>query len=461
MHLPEEARPSLKSVLVIGLSPTAIQLAREVAKIHQSIRFDVLIADEFDNTPDTYDDTRQSNLKFIVAKYCYTKTLWANKNNVKTIETDFQNLEGKFTINDWLKTFLDTKLKTYDFVMAPILPFQRWKWFQALKSKKPIFCSSRVASDLEWDKLFAKQILQDAGVPTPKFRLLDNENLVADVSTLELPAVVKCNIAFTHLGYGSWVFNDTSYTRILPLVQAAALEENKSSVFYTEDFVNGPEISAHFLCNGYEWQFMGAARDYKKRKDNDQGANTAGAGSYAPAETWTDDVRDQVYGYMDKLLSYLSMIGIKFRGIIYLGIIVDPSGQAQVLEINTRPGSPEFHAILKTMDRSNLLENLYRATIGAELLPITHNNQSGVAITLLHKDYTPDIKLDAVRPDFSNVPEEIDFSQGMGMRTAHNIHGILVASGESRTEAAKTIYDYLSTVDCNDYNYRTDIGYLK
>lgn len=446
----------LRTVLIIGFTPSLTQLALELSRSTPEVTIDLLVSEEFiDNDP--IDCAARDNLHIIKAGFDFVIKKSVTKQNLKTVH----KTKGKYTLGYWTKDYLTKNLDKYDFIISTNIEFQRWTWFQNLKNKKPIFCCNKVVSDLEHDKLFCKQILVDAGIPTPTYQVLNKEYIIDEVQQLSLPAVVKCDLAFSHQGFGSWVFHDESYQTVLPKLVQAANSYNKSSQFYTEDFVSGPEISAHFLCNGYTWEFVGAARDYKKRKDGDEGMNTAGTGSYAPAETWTDSVRDQVYGYMDSLMSYLKMLGIRYMGIMYLGIIVDDLGVPQVLEINTRPGTPEFLAILKTIDTSNLLENMFRAVLKEDLLTITPNGKSGVAVALMHKNYSPDMKFDSEIPEISSIPDIIDYNPCAKLYNSYNMHTILSTSADTRQAAADILYEYLDTVDCKDYVYRTDIGYLK
>jgi len=451
---------NLKKVLVIGISPQAIQLGRELARVNSEVVFDIMIGENF-NDPShlqgpVLPDSKLSNLNFIIGRYDYVVKRRVTRRNIHSVA----RAQGKYTLGEWTKDYLERNYSKYDFIISTVFPFQRWPWFQQLKKKVPIFCTDKISSDLEYDKLFCKQVLQDAGVPTPKFRILDQANLVSDVMMLDFPAVVKCNVAFTHQGFGAWVFRNDKFMTILPGIQKTALAVDKEAKFYTEDFVQGPEISAHFLCNGKDWVFVGAARDYKKIGHGDTGMNTSGMGAYAPSTSWTKRVEDQVFTYMNSIMSYLGMVGINYVGFMYLGIIVDSKGVPQVIEINTRPGSPEFLAILKTIDNKDLLTNLYNASQGKDLIPIEPNGKHGVSIAVMHKNYNDNAKLGALMPDFSAVPDDVEFSQAIHLYTSNNLYGVLTADGGTCSDAAQKLYNYLDLIDCRDYFYRKDIGRL-
>jgi phosphoribosylamine--glycine ligase len=450
----EEQQPNIQRVLVIGFAPSTVQLARALAMENPRITFDVLVGET---------QSVEENLPNLVWKqldfnYVIDVNIKVTAQNAK--RTQETKRPGKFTLGYSVKEYINQNLDQIDFIIATNAEFQRWKWFQNLKLVKPVFCPNAQSSDLEHDKLFAKQILNDAGVPTPNFTVLERTNLSQQLDQLPLPIVLKCNIAFSHQGFSTWVFKDRNYRNTVTQLLAAT-KKIPDAQFYVEDFITGPEISAHFLVSIYYWEYMGSARDYKKRKNNDEGMNTSGAGSYAPAETWTDEIKDQVFSYMDKIVGYLNMLGIVYKGVMYLGVIIDDQGQAQILEINTRPGTPEFMAILPTLDNSNLLENLYRSAIGAELLPINKKDCVGVAVSLMNRMYTPELKFDSIEPTLSDLPADINSSKYILLYTEHNMYTVLSTTGNTREEAAGKIYDYLETIDTKDFTYRTDIGFLK
>ena len=451
---------NLKRVLITGTTPTGIAMGRELARLHPNIQFDVLTAENFDESSRNdfkYKDTQYPNITYITIRYFYIIKQTVTKDNLKS----FYLNPGNFSLYEGLQEYITKNIRFYDFIISTLLAFQRWRWFQELKKTKVVFCPEMVCSDLEYNKLFAKQILVDAGIPTPEFTILNHETLIEEIEYLDLPAVVKCNVAYTGMGFATWVFRDRNYREVIPNVQKAALAYDKTALFYTERFISGAEISAHFLCNGREWVFMGAARDYKKIRDGDQGINTSGAGTYAPSEHWTPDIERQVFDYMDKLMPYLGMLGLEYRGVMYLGIMIDEDGTAQVVEINTRPGGPEYQTLLKIMDNSNLLENLYRSATGDSLLPVSFNNKSAVSVTIMNKQYSPSWKLEAQMPNMVNLPQDIELSKSSHLSGSNNTFGVLTTQADDREQAADKIYNYLRGIDCKDYFYRRDIGKLK
>lgn len=452
---------TLNKVLVIGINPANTKMVEVMAKANPNIQFDYATAFEITNI-----DLPNVKLIYMDLYYNTQSTLITRDNSSTIVETANKTAFVGFFF--WLQNFLNSNIENYDFVIATYIHLQLSDWFQRLKSRRPIFCPDIASARLEDDKLFTKQILSDIGILTPKFAVLDNDNIIEQLDNKSFPIVVKTNAMAGPLG--TWVFTDDLYKTEVPRLMSKLPNIVKNAhtpppVIYTEDFIKGPEISAHFLCNGTSWKYLGSARDYKKNFENDTGPNTNGTGCYSPVEYFTEDIQQKVFSYMDKILSYLNNMAVYFKGFMYLGIILDSDNNPYVLEINTRPGTPEILTILDTVDNSNLLENLYRSATGQDLLDIVSNNNCSVAIGLMNKVFpVPEggnRLFSSNKPNISGVPEELTFYEHCNIFIGQTCHGFITTSASSREEASNNIYKYLNTVEMNDFRYRTDIGFLE
>jgi phosphoribosylamine-glycine ligase len=166
-----------------------------------------------------------------------------------------------------------------------------------------------------------------------------------------------------------------------------------------------------------------------------------------------------MFSYMDRILDYLNNQGIEYKGIMYLGLLIDSENVVNVLEINTRPGNPEFAVILNTIDSKNLLENLYKAYAGENLSPIEFNNKAVVGLNLIHKNYS---NFPQLRP---KIPELIPNEKFIncyynGMIYGNNYFMNIINVGTDAETVSNEIYSWLKEKDFGDYRYRSDIGRL-
>ena len=140
-------------------------------------------------------------------------------------------------------------------------------------------------------------------------------------------------------------------------------------------------------------------------------------------------------------------MGIYYKGFMYLGIIVDRNNVPQILEINTRPGTPEILTILDTIDNSNLLENLYRAATGQDLLDITFKDNSAVAIGLMNKNFpvVGERLWNSDKPNITNLPDDLSFYEHCSIFIGQTCNGFVSTTDKSKEIASNKIYKYLNT----------------
>lgn len=447
--------PIFSRVLVIGINSATSKLVCELARFNPNVHFDYVTTFDVDNLT-------LPNVKVLYMDlYLNARSIAIHKDILKNIEKSmFDNSYVGFY--SWLKNHLDKNINSYDFVITNVVQLQSLDWIHSYSESVPLFCPDKICYTLENDKLFTKQMLIDIGIPTPKAKTLDRQQIKTITQDTGYPMVLKTNKIETS-GAGTVVIQDESESsQITHLLEVAAKTAPVSTV-YTEEFISGREVSVHFLCNGASWQYMGAARDYKKMYDADTGPNTAGIGCYSPVEYFTDDIRQVVSDYMSKIMRYLNNIGIYYKGIMYLGIIIDDNNVPHILEINTRGGSPELITILDTIDNQNLLENLYRAATGMDLLEITQKlNTSAVSVGIINKNHTIKCRLEANRPlmDLTTL-SDIELHMHCMILNHQNYFGFLSSQAPTRVDASEKIYNYLKNIDMRDYRYRTDIGNLE
>jgi phosphoribosylamine--glycine ligase len=313
------------------------------------------------------------------------------------------------------------------------------------KTNIPILLPSIEMSVLEKSKVYTKLLFTKLNIPTQKYLICD---LNTDFSKIPKPFVIKTDEFLW--GLQTTVVTDSNFENIQKFIQSQIV---KNKQILVEEFVKiKREYSFHALCNEKSWTYIGSARDYKKRYDNDIGFNTIGMGSYSII----DDVDTNLIGkYIDILLAYLK----NYIGFLYLGVIITEDGELLISEINTRPGDPEIQSILPTID-NDLVDLLYKTITNENLPKVDFNNKNAVTIRLVQKNYSFSEK--NIKPAiFNNVPQDINICH-MSKCFPNNIitYATLTAVKNTRKEASDYLYDYLKTVDMGDYVVRNDIGYL-
>jgi phosphoribosylamine---glycine ligase len=228
------------------------------------------------------------------------------------------------------------------------------------------FGPTAAAARLESSKAFAKQAMEEAGVPTARWRHARTmEEGMAAVAELASPGVV---VKADGLAAGKGVtVADSAEDAERALREIFVEGRFASPEAVVEERLRGREISAMALCDG-EFAFpLQPARDYKRALDGDRGPNTGGMGACSPAPGLQDEDTWMLMELVHlPLLQLMRSRGTPFRGVLYAGLMLTEEGP-RVLELNVRFGDPEAQAMLPRLQAS-LLDLMLRATRSGGLL---------------------------------------------------------------------------------------------
>jgi phosphoribosylamine--glycine ligase len=228
-----------------------------------------------------------------------------------------------------------------------------------------IFGPNREAARLEGSKAFAKGVLRDHGIPTAAFGIFTDAALAKNfIAQQKTPIVVKADGLAAGKGVlicGSRAEADAAVDEILVKRAFGAAGEK----VVIEELLLGEEASFMVLTDGAHVVPLASSQDHKRVFDNDQGPNTGGMGAYSPAPVITPETHRRILNeILAPLLVGLKEKNIRYRGVIYVGLMITPEGP-KVLEFNARFGDPECQPIMIRL-KSDLVP-LMEATINGKL----------------------------------------------------------------------------------------------
>jgi phosphoribosylamine--glycine ligase len=257
------------------------------------------------------------------------------------------------------------------------------------------FGPNAAAARLEGSKAFAKEAMEQAGVPTARWREARTlEQGVAAVAELGAPGVVIKADGLAG-GKGVTVAEDAERAR-------AALEEifvenrfgakdataSARASAVVEELLIGEELSLLALCDGVRALPMAPARDFKRIFDGDEGPNTGGMGSYSPVSGVDSASVDELAAAVHQpVVDLMRERGTPFHGVLYAGLMLTADGP-RVLEFNVRFGDPETQAVLPRL-RSDLVDLLLAATRpdGLQGMALDWSEQRAVTLVLASGGY--------------------------------------------------------------------------
>ncbi|HEX3293395.1 MAG TPA: phosphoribosylamine--glycine ligase [Solirubrobacterales bacterium] len=214
------------------------------------------------------------------------------------------------------------------------------------------FGPTGAAAQMEGSKLFAKNLMKEAGVPTAGHTVVSSKDeALEQLARASYPTVLKAD----GLAAGKGV--------IIAPSEAEAREA--ADVFFTEqrfgetqvvieEFLEGEELSLLALCDGENVLPLAPAQDYKRIHDGDEGPNTGGMGSYSPVPGIDSAEAERLVDLVHRpVVDAMKRRGIPYHGVLYAGLMLTGSGP-KVLEFNCRFGDPETQAVLPRL-RSDLI----------------------------------------------------------------------------------------------------------
>jgi phosphoribosylamine--glycine ligase len=221
------------------------------------------------------------------------------------------------------------------------------------------FGPTAAAARLEGSKVYAKDAMAEAGVPTAEHTVAGSrDEALAHLAACGYPVVLKADGLAA--GKGVIIAADEAEARAAVETFFTERRFGETSVLI-EEHLEGEELSLLAICDGENVVPLAPAQDYKRIFDGDEGPNTGGMGSYSPVPgidaARVEEIVDAVHRPVVRLMADR---GIPFHGVLYAGLMMTAAGP-KVLEFNCRFGDPETQAVLPRM-RSDLVELCLAAT---------------------------------------------------------------------------------------------------
>ena len=323
--------------------------------------------------------------------------------------------------------------------------------------------ASREASKIEWSKTFAKELMEEAGVPTARSESFADAAAARDaLERRGAPVVVKAD----GLALGKGVVVARTLDEARDALGTPAIAGGRVLL---EDVLEGDEASLQALVDGETVVALPPARDHKRVGDGDTGPNTGGMGAYSPTTILPDDeaqdVADEVIAPVARALAKR---GIPYQGVLYAGLMRTREGW-RVLEYNARFGDPEAEVTLPRVegDFARLLEALGEGRLAAYVRenPVRFSDRAFVDVVLCAENYPHTPKTGMPIEGLDRLPDGAFAFHGATKRgpTGATVVGggrvmHVVACGTSVSEARDRAYAGAARIQFEGKFYRSDIA---
>ena len=327
-----------------------------------------------------------------------------------------------------------------------------------------VFGPSRAAARIEGSKVFAKELMKHAGVPTARFEAFDREPAALAYlrRVTSYPVVVKADGAAG--GKGVTVSRSREEAENAVRASFGGKFGAAGERIVIEEHLEGREASVFVMTDGHEMLPFLPAQDYKRIYDGDEGPNTGGMGAYSPL-MWMEPatyaaILEEI---IRPTIQQMALIGAQYTGLLYAGVMVTDEGP-KALEFNCRFGDPETQVILPRMG-SDLLELMMAAEI-ADLAgrEVTWSADKAVCVVLASEGYPESSSSGDEISGLDNIPTGVYiYHAGTEERdgrfyTAGGRVLNVVGTGPTVIEARARAYAAVEQIHFEGMQYRTDIA---
>ena len=329
-----------------------------------------------------------------------------------------------------------------------------------------VFGPAKNAAIIEGSKAFSKDLMKKYNIPTAAYETFDNPDEAKEyLKSCKYPIVLKAD----GLALGKGVLICESYEAAVAGVKTLMQDKQFGSAgdrIVIEEFLTGREVSVLCYCDGNTIKPMTSAQDHKRAKDNDEGLNTGGMGTFSPSPFYTEDVQkfceEKVF---QPTIDAMKNEGRPFIGILFVGLILTPDGP-RVLEYNARFGDPEAQVVLPRM-KTDIID-VMEACIDGKLadIELEFEDNAAVCVILASEGYPEAYEKGKVITGLESFEgKEGYYVYHSGTRFEGNdivtnggrVLGV-TAKGNTLKEARENAYKATSWISFDNKYMRNDIG---
>jgi phosphoribosylamine---glycine ligase len=272
-------------------------------------------------------------------------------------------------------------------VVGPEVPLTNGVVDALLAAGIKAFGPSKLAAELEGSKAFSKNLMKRYHIPTARYEIFNDASRArVYVRQMGAPIVVKADGLAAGKGVVVAKTVNEAIAAIDEIMQDKAFGAAGSRVVI-EEFMSGEEASLLAFTDGETIVPMVSSQDHKCIYDGDQGPNTGGMGTYAPAPVLTPALRARVQTeILEPVIAAMKKEGRTYKGCLYAGLMITDKGP-KVVEFNARFGDPETQVVLPLLqgDLVKIMLACIDGTLAA--MPIGWDDGAAVCVVMASGGY--------------------------------------------------------------------------
>lgn len=330
-----------------------------------------------------------------------------------------------------------------------------------------IFGPDKAGAMMEGSKDFCRSVCHESHVKIAEGRAFtDYKEALSYLESHALPVVIKAD----GLAEGKGVVIAQTREEAVSALESMMMKRKFGQAgekVVIEEFLKGYEISILAVCSGLDAVLLEPSQDHKRIYDEDKGPNTGGMGAYCPVPVFKEEQKKWVKEHIIiPVLKTLNKKGIPYRGVLFAGLMVSPTGDIRVLEFNARFGDPETQTVLPRMT-SDFFELLYTAAKGESLqkVAVEWTYESCVTVVAVSSGYPGSYRkgFPIQGLEYCSLKDSVVFHAGTvktnGQVVTNGGRVLAVSSlGKDLKEAKEKSYLTLDNISFDGMFYRRDIS---
>ena len=330
-----------------------------------------------------------------------------------------------------------------------------------------VFGPRKNAAILEGSKAFSKDLMKKYNIPTAAYENFEDadEALAYLREKAEFPIVLKAD----GLALGKGVLICNTLEEAEEGVCTIMLDKKFGSAGNTlviEEFMTGREVSVLSFVDGKTIKTMTSAQDHKRAKDEDEGLNTGGMGTFSPSPFYTKEVDEFCEKYVyQATVDAMAAEGREFKGIIFFGLMLTEKGP-KVLEYNARFGDPEAQVVIPRL--KNDIVEVFEACVDGKLdeIDLQFEDNAAVCVVLASDGYPVSYEKGYPIEGLENFKDKdgyyvfhagTAFKDGKIVTNGGRVLGV-TAKGADLKEARANAYEATKWINFENKYMRNDIG---
>ena len=326
----------------------------------------------------------------------------------------------------------------------------------------PCFGPESKAAIIEGSKIFSKNMMKEAGIPTAEYETFDNmDDALAYLENCAIPVVIKADGLALGKGVVIAMTRDEAKQAVREMMEDKVFGDSGSNIVI-EEFLTGPEVSVLSFTDGNVVVPMVSSMDHKRIGNDDTGLNTGGMGTIAPNPYYTQEIADRCMKEIFlPTMEAMNKLGRTFKGCLYFGLMITEQGP-KVIEYNCRFGDPETQVVLPLLktDLFDIMEAVENGTL--KDINVEFKDESACCVVMASEGYpkkyatgyeiTYDMDLEAEIYVAGAKAED-----GRLYTAGGRVLGV-VCTAQNLSLAVEKAYRQVEKVHFENAYYRSDIG---